>query len=93
MSKVEIEDRRKYFVHLTSVTLKSLQDAVEKAREKKARQVIVGSEFSDTSFVINVELEPHTMESLGYKPINFVTSTPIHIQEKTAHEDLSGDHV
>lgn len=79
MSKVEIENKKKYFVHLTSITLKSLQDAVEKAREKKARQVTVGSEFSDISFVIDVELEPRTMESLGYKPTGFVTGTPIPI--------------
>lgn len=65
-----------YKVNITSVTINELVKAVEIARSKKCDKVEVTSPYSDISFIIDVEVEPHTMESLGYKGENF--STTIH---------------
>lgn len=62
-----VEEKKPEFISLTSVTVRELQKACEKAVEEKISRIIVSSPWSRTAFSISVETEPHSMESLGYK--------------------------
>jgi hypothetical protein len=62
-------------VSITEQTVRELSRAVEQAKGgEKVETLNVSSEFSGLSFYIDLEQEPNTQESLGYR-INATLST------------------
>lgn len=66
MSKVYVS---KIKVRLTEQTLREIVQAVSDANRVKYKLVQVKSEYSEVAFIVDLELKPHTQESLGYKPV------------------------
>jgi len=64
MSKVYVS---KIKVKLTEQTLREIVRAVDNVNRVKNESVRVESEYSNVSFVVDLELKPHTQESLGYR--------------------------
>jgi len=64
MSKVYVS---KIKVKLTEQTLREIVRAVDNVNRVKNESVRVESEYSNVSFVVDLELRPHTQESLGYR--------------------------
>jgi len=66
MSKVFVS---KIKVRLTEQTLREIVQAVDDVNRVKHKLVQVKSEYSNVAFIVDLELKPHTQESLGYKPV------------------------
>ena len=64
MSKVYVS---KIKVKLTEQTLQEIVRAVNTVNRVKHKSVRVVSEYSNVSFVVDLELKPHTQESIGYR--------------------------
>lgn len=53
-------------VLMTEQDVKELMKAIEEGKEKNLERIAVKSEYSNVRFLIAMELEPHTQESIGY---------------------------
>lgn len=53
-------------VFITEQSVRELMKAIEEAKEKNFVTIDVESVLSDIRFVINIESEPHTQESVRY---------------------------
>jgi len=69
MSKVYVS---KIKVRLTEQTLREIVLAVDNVNRVKNKLVQVESEYSNISFIVDLELKPHTQESLGYRGYRLV---------------------
>jgi hypothetical protein len=68
-------DTKKATIILTEQTVRELLQAIEKAKQNKVDHIKVSSEWSSFDFEINIETEPHTQESLGFRKIDIVQNT------------------
>jgi len=60
--------KEKYTVRLTEQTVRELLIAIEEGKKNPSLDTIdITSDYSDVAFEIDLEIKPHSQESLGYK--------------------------
>ncbi len=64
MSKASVP---KMEVRITEQTLREIVKAVDDANQVKHESIRVESEYSKVAFIVDLEVKPHTQESLGYR--------------------------
>lgn len=64
MASIKIDNAT---VNLTEVTVNEIKRAIDKAKAEGALRVLVKSEWAPIKFLISLEIEPHRMESCGYR--------------------------
>ena len=55
---------------ITEQTVKELSKAIEKAHKANFKIMCVEALGRDVRFLVDVELKPHTQESLGYRIVS-----------------------
>ena len=69
MSEIREKVTKKYTVIITEQTLSEINDGIARVKNsgEKISDVIIDSIYSDVEFVIRLEVNKNTQESLGYK--------------------------